>query len=354
MKRFQLCLIVTLSVMLIATSSVSQQTPTPKSGGPDEPIAFIDTVTFEGATTVSNDVKAAIAGALRGETRHLDWPRRFQAKAQREFQNAGFLDAAVTTKVNSSRHPDGLEHVTMLVAVVEGPRYYIESIKWTGSTQLSPGELERLSGLHSGDPFSVTALTTAGPVVRGAFAERGFRDAYVAPSFNKSPESAKVALYMDVTAGAKDANFQPPTCNQLSAAKVRSAPFVPSTTYDPKRDGELDIARAELEAERLRKKVLVFVGGQWCAPCVALERAFTKSSRLTAILNDRFVVVHVNFGEGNTNECALRSLPNAAAYPMVYVLDAKGKLLASHNPVDWQSFEGFDSQHIEAFLRSWQ
>jgi hypothetical protein len=87
---------------------------------------------------------------------------------------------------------------------------------------------------------------------------------------------------------------------------------------------------------------------------VALERTLTKSSRLTSILDESFVVVYVDVGDESTNECARRNLPNATTYPMGYVLDAKGKLLASHNPVDWESLEGFDSQRIEAFLRSWQ
>jgi hypothetical protein len=39
---------------------------------------------------------------------------------------------------------------------------------------------------------------------------------------------------------------------------------------------------------------------------------------------------------------------------MVYILDGKGKLLASHSPVDWRSFEGFDQQRIEVFLRGWK
>lgn len=353
MKRFRLCLVVSICLFMEA-HSVSQQSQPPKSGESDRLVAVIDAVTFAGAMTVSNDAKAAIASALCGETHHTDWLGRFQARAQRELQNSGYLEAVVTTKINSSRQADGVQHVTMVVAATEGPRYRVEGIHWTGPSPISEAELEHLSGLHPGDPFSANAFETTIAVVRGALAERGFRQSVIVPSWNLSREKGTVALYLDVTAGAKEANPQPPACIQLSDAEVHGAPFVPSTAYDPKRNGELDIARAELDAERLHKKVLIFVGGEWCALCVALERTFTKSPRLTSIMNGSFVVVYVDVGDENTNECVRRNLPNASTYPMVYVLDAKGKVLTSHDPVDWQSFEGFDSKRIEVFLRSWQ
>jgi thioredoxin-related protein len=104
-----------------------------------------------------------------------------------------------------------------------------------------------------------------------------------------------------------------------------------SELYQENRNGQLDLARAELEAERLRKIVFLFVGGDWCAPCGALKRTFTKRSSLTRILNDNFVVVYLNVSKENTNECALRNLPDIPSYPTVYFFDAKGTLLASHN-----------------------
>jgi thiol-disulfide isomerase/thioredoxin len=345
-------LAVGISLIFTATSSISHQSATKESRGPDEPVAFIDAITFEGATTVSDDVKATIAGALRGETRRSDWLKKFQAKAQRKFQEAGFLDATVIPKINASHETDGVAHVTMLVAVTEGRRYCIESIKWTGSSPISKVELEHLSNLHVGDIFSFTSVGTTVSSVTNELVERGFRSAVIAPSFNKSPETARVTLYLEVIPGERDTNFRPPTCHQPSVADVRSAPFVPSTTYDPKRSAQLDIARAEVEAERTHKKVLIFVGGEWCAPCMALEHELAKNPNLTALLSDTFVVVHVNATQENTSPCTRKNLPNGNAYPWVYVLDANGKVLASHNPADWQSFEGFDSQRIESFLRS--
>ena len=355
MCRFQVSVQLGLSLVLIATFSVSQQSPI--HDGSDvvsvKAIAVIETIKFEGATSLGKEEKEAIAGSLSGETTHSDWLQRFQAKALRQFQNAGFLDASVTAKVESSREVDGVEHVAMSLAVMEGARYRIESVDWTGSSLVLPAELERLSGLHTGDTFDRTAIATAVAVLRGAFAERGFREAVVVPQFRKSPKTARVALTVDIIEGPKDAKFEPAICKQLSAQQVRQTPYIPSTNYDSKRDGQLDIARAEIEAERLQKNVLVFVGGQWCAPCVALERAFTGSPALTEIRDRKFVVVHINVGEENTNGCALRNLPNASAFPMVYVLNEKGTILASHNPVDWQTFEGFDPQHIKDFLNRW-
>lgn len=355
MKLSRLSFFVVLILLIFATTpSISQQSSKKESESPDKPIAVIDAVTFEGATTVSDDVKAMIAGELRGETHHADWLKRFQAKALRDFQDAGFFDAAVETRVNASRQTDGVTHVTMLVAVTEGPRYRIESVQWKGSSPIPEADLEHLSNFHAGDFFSIASLQTTIAAVKHALAERGFRNAAIAPQFKKSPESATLTLYMEVIPDKKDASFQPATCNQPSTAEVRSASFTPSATYDPKRNGQLDIARAEVEAAQAHKKVLVFVGATWCAPCMALERAVTKSPRLAALLGDSFVVVHISVTEENMNECARKNLPNSYNYPMVYVLDGQGKLLASHSPVDWRSFEGFDPQRIEVFLRGWK
>lgn len=354
MKRFWLHPVVVVSIFFITAPSVSQQSPLAKSGEPDQLVAVIDAVTFEGAKTVGSDAIAAIATALSGETHNSDWLSRFQAKAEREFQNYGYLTAVVTTKIESSRQANGVQHVAMLVAATEGPRYRVQGVHWRRPSPISETELEDLSSLHPGDPYSLTAFETTIAVVRAALAERGFRRPAIAHSFYFSGEDGTVALELEAITEAKETNVEPPTCNHLSGAEVNGGPFVPSTAYDPKRNGELDMARAELEAERLHKNVIVFVGGEWSPECVALERTFTRSSRLTSILNRSFVVVYVDVGDENTNACALRDLPTASSYPMVYVLDAKGKLLASHQPVDWESLEGFDPRRIETFLRSWQ
>jgi hypothetical protein len=292
-------------------SSIPQESSGQKSEGPDEPIAIIDAVTFEGATTLTDDVKARITTALSGETRHSDWLQRFEAKAKKEFHNDGFLDAALTTKVNSSRQVDGVEHVTMLVTPTEGPRYRIQSINLVGLSPISDAELRRFGTVHPGDFFNGIAIQNTMAAIRSELAERGFKESSVVPSWRLSRDKATVAVYLDIATGEKDTNIQPATCNPPSATDVRIAPFVPSTGYDPQRNGELDIARAELEAERRHKKVLILIGGDWCPPCVALERKLMKDSSLSAILKDSFVVVYLNVSEGNRNECAFRKLPNA-------------------------------------------
>jgi len=341
-----------ISLIFTTASSLSQQPPAKSSKASDAPVAVIEAVTFEGAATLSEDVRAEITSALRGETRHPDWLKRFQARAQREFINTGYFDAAVTTRVNSSRQVNGVEHVTMLVTVNAGPRYHVKSINWKPTAPLPETELNSLSGIHVGDLFNMSKLGTTMAAVQGALRAHGFKESSIVPGFNLLRNEAQVELYLDVDSGMKDAAYQQPVCTKPSEAEVRESTLAPSAGYDPKRNGQLDLARAQLQAEQLGKRVLIFVGGEWCAPCVALERTITQSSRLTAILHDHFVPLYLNAGDGD--ECALRKLPDTRSYPMVYVFDAKGKLLAAHNPTDWLAFEGFDAQRIEAFLHDWQ
>ena len=70
--------------------------------------------------------------------------------------------------------------------------------------------------------------------------------------------------------------------------------YAPVTTYDPKRNGEMDIKDAVLEARRTGKRVLVDVGGEWCIWCHILDKFFDQNPKLLEYREQNYVMVKLN------------------------------------------------------------
>ena len=190
-------------------------------------------------------------------------------------------------------------------------------------------------------------------LLRQAFAARGYNAALVALFFQKYPETGRVAVYLQITEGMKSAESKPLQCKQYSAEEIRNTPYVQSLTYDPKIDGQMQIARAQLEAQRTNKKLLLIVGDTSCGWCRLLDQTFQRNPATTALRDNLFIALHLDVSEDNSNECALRAYPKVCSYPFIYVLDANGKLLGSEDTIDWESSDGYDPHRIEAFLKKW-
>jgi len=118
-------------------------------------------------------------------------------------------------------------------------------------------------------------------------------------------------------------------------------------------DGELQIARAQLEAQRTKKNLLLIVGGKWCGWCRVLDQTFQRNPATSELRDQIFIVAHINVSEENANECALSAYPKATGFPFIYVLDATGTLIATEDTRDWESGDGYDPQRIESFLKKW-
>jgi hypothetical protein len=271
----------------------------------------------------------------------------------RQLQNDGFLDGAADAKVEPIRLLDGKEHVTVLLALTAGPRYSVSRVWWTGASVFSTAQLENISLLRVGDVFRGSVRRDSDSLLRQAFAARGYNAAEVTLFFQKYPETGKVAVYVQITEGQKSAESKPLQCKQYSAEEIRNTPYVPSLTYDPKIDGEMQIARAQLEAQRTNKKLLLIVGDNSCGWCHLLDQTFQRNLATTALRDRLFIALHVDVSEDNTNECALRTYPKLTGIPAIYVLDANGKLLGTADTTDWESSDGYDSRRIEAFLMKW-
>jgi hypothetical protein len=345
-----------LGFSLLAANSSAQSKPETRaqSASPAEsPIAVVDTVKIEGGTELTPDEKTSIANSLQGETAHSDWLDRLKANATRQLHNDGFLDSTADAKVESTQLLDGKQHVNVLVTLSGGTRYSIQTVFWAGSSIFSTAQLENISLLRVGDVFRTSTRRESDSLLRQAFANRGYDQTVVALQFQKCPKTGKVAIYIEITEGQKSGETEPLQCKQYSAEEIRNTPYVQSLTYDPKIDGEMQIARAQLEAQRTNKKLLLIVGDNSCGWCHLLDQTFQRNPGTAALRDNIFVALHVDVSEDNSNECALRAYPKVSSYPFIYVLDANGKLLGTEDTIDWESSDGYDPHRIEAFLKKW-
>jgi thiol:disulfide interchange protein len=107
------------------------------------------------------------------------------------------------------------------------------------------------------------------------------------------------------------------------------------------------------EARRDEKRVLLEVGGNWCGWCRELERFVTSDPAVAEAIRCAFVVVRVNVSPENPNARFLSAYPDIPGYPYLFVLDAKGSLLAEVDTDDFLRGESYDRTRLLAFVTKW-
>ncbi|MGB0370964.1 MAG: outer membrane protein assembly factor BamA [Opitutales bacterium] len=94
------------------------------------------------------------------------------------YKNEGYLDIAIDeSKIDFDYvKPNRLE---LTLEVVEGPRYYVGDISFTGNTIFTSEELQRSLRLRSGDVFSPEKVDEAIQSVRDYFGSQGYLETFV-------------------------------------------------------------------------------------------------------------------------------------------------------------------------------
>ena len=127
----------------------------------------------------------------------------------------------------------------------------------------------------------------------------------------------------------------------------------PPDRFDPKRDPAKDLLAALARAKAEGKRVIVDVGGEWCAWCHILDRFFDAQAELDALRAARYVWLKVNWSKENENRAFLARWPKIAGYPHLFVLDADGRLLHSQDTGELESGRSYDPAKMRAFLERW-
>jgi thioredoxin-related protein len=131
------------------------------------------------------------------------------------------------------------------------------------------------------------------------------------------------------------------------------SPYIPVTTYDPKRDAAKDIDDAVKEAARAHKRILLEVGGLWCSWCRTLDKFFETQTELLNLRDKNYVTVKVNFSQENENKEVLSRYGPIRAYPHIFILENDGKLLQSQDTGALESGKSYDLERLTEFLTKW-
>ena len=104
-------------------------------------------------------------------------------------------------------------------------------------------------------------------------------------------------------------------------------------------------------AQAQRKMVLVDVGGEWCTWCHVFDRFVARSPEVQKAMQERYILVKVNWSPQNRNQALLSQWPKAQGYPHFYVLDAAGRVIASQASAELEAANDYDEAKVLAFLR---
>ena len=143
----------------------------------------------------------------------------------------------------------------------------------------------------------------------------------------------------------------------LCAATSTATAQVPDSVkiYDPKANAQLEINKAVEKAAREHKHVFLQIGGNWCKWCRYFNRLVTTNDTLHKILDNNYVVLHVNYSPENKNEKVLAKLgyPQRFGFPVFVILDAGGHRLHTQNSAYLEEGQGHSPAKVAEFLEQW-
>ena len=123
--------------------------------------------------------------------------------------------------------------------------------------------------------------------------------------------------------------------------------------FDPARDAARDVATAIAAAKAQGKRVLVEVGGEWCAWCHIMDRFIAANPDVKTLRDAGYVWVKVNWSPENKNRALLSKWPKIAGYPHLIVLDDGGRVIHSQDTGALEFGKDYDKAKFLAFLRAW-
>ncbi|HCC46641.1 MAG TPA: hypothetical protein DEQ38_00755 [Elusimicrobia bacterium] len=127
-----------------------------------------------------------------------------------------------------------------------------------------------------------------------------------------------------------------------------------ASRYDQSRDAGADIKTALAAAKASGKRVLVFVGGDWCNWCPLLDKLFNDNPGLAAVKKRGFITVKFFYDPHKMQlPKALKSYPKIPGYPHIYVLAPDGTVLESKDTTQLERGYGYDPDKFLSFLSKW-
>ncbi|ADY53443.1 hypothetical protein Pedsa_2904 [Pseudopedobacter saltans DSM 12145] len=125
--------------------------------------------------------------------------------------------------------------------------------------------------------------------------------------------------------------------------------------YNPNANAQEQLEDAIAKAKVENKNVFIQIGGNWCVWCLRFNELVNADKNLNSLLNNNFVVVHLNYSKENKNEVILKQLefPQRFGFPVFVILDQNGKRIHTQNSVYLESGDGHDAEKVSDFLKAW-
>lgn len=144
--------------------------------------------------------------------------------------------------------------------------------------------------------------------------------------------------------------------NIVAIADVNSVNQQPlySQVYDPKRNA-FDDGRAALElAKKSNRRVMIEIGGDWCAYCHILDRFIKSNPEVEKQLYKTFVVLKVNYSDANRNKEFLSNFGRIPGYPHIFITENNGKVIYSNDIRDMAIKGRLSKEKMLRFLNKWK
>jgi thiol-disulfide isomerase/thioredoxin len=127
--------------------------------------------------------------------------------------------------------------------------------------------------------------------------------------------------------------------------------------YPPVERAKADVEGALLKAAKSGKRVIVDFGGNWCTDCKVLDINMKKPEN-AALLDQHFVVVHVNVGDkgitDNFDVAERFGVPLKKGVPALAVLESDGRLVYAQKSGEFESMRSMDPKSVNDFLNRWK
>ena len=128
--------------------------------------------------------------------------------------------------------------------------------------------------------------------------------------------------------------------------------------YDETKNPIEQINQAVEKAKCSDKYVICQVGGNWCPWCLMFADFITKDDKISKIIDDNFVYIHVNYKPNSNSEQAealMKRLKNCGrfGFPVLVVLDEKGEVLHIQDSSFLEEGKGYNQEKVIRFFKNW-
>jgi thioredoxin-related protein len=140
------------------------------------------------------------------------------------------------------------------------------------------------------------------------------------------------------------------SCNISFAQQAERTPL-----YDTTADAKADIQKAIAKALKEHKNVMLQIGGNWCIWCTRFHNTVASNDTLSRLMNDNYVVVHVNYEKKNAEDKIWQELgfPQRFGFPVFVILDEDGNRIHTQNSAYLEEGKGHSPAKIAEFLEQW-